>query len=402
MGHSVEIRPFPQQRRHAVGAPPRFALWNLGFRPLYLLASVYAALAVALWVAQYAGVLPFTYVRDWASHGAEMLFGYATAVIVGFLFTAVRNWTGRPTPNGAALAGIALLWVAGRLLAATPHGWSAAIASAAFPAVAAVGIAVPLARARNRRNYFFVALLVALAVATLALHLSRLGVLRVSAHAVLQLGLDAVLVIMAVVGGRVIPMFTNNGVPGTSARRLPWLERLALGGLLLLAVADLAPVPESVVAALCAALALLHASRLALWQPWRTLRTPIVWVLHAAYAWIVVYLALRAMAALGLVATSFAVHALTIGAIGGLTLGMMTRTARGHTGAPLAADRRDVAIYVLVMLAALVRVGGGLALPRYYLPTVIGAAACWTAAFTLYALAYAPRLVRPRADGKPG
>jgi uncharacterized protein involved in response to NO len=223
-----------------------------------------------------------------------------------------------------------------------------------------------------------------------------------SAHAVLQLGLDVVLVIMAVVGGRVIPMFTNNGVPGTSARRLPWVERLALGGLLLLAVADLAQAPESVIAALCAALALSHSWRLALWQPWRTLRTPIVWILHAAYGWIVVSLALRTLTALGLVATSFAVHALTIGAIGGLTLAMMTRTARGHTGAPLAADRRDVAIYVLVMLAALVRVGGGLALPRYYLPTVIGAAACWTAAFMLYAFAYAPRLVRPRADGKAG
>jgi uncharacterized protein involved in response to NO len=196
-------------------------------------------------------------------------------------------------------------------------------------------------------------------------------------------------------------MFTNNGVPGTRARRNPVVEKLALGGVLLLLVVDIAQ-PSAGLAVLAAALAIVHAVRLALWQPWRTLRTPLVWILHAAYAWIVVHLALRAFAAIDVVPYTIALHALTIGGIGGLTIGMMTRTARGHTGRPLMADRRDLACYILVMLAALVRVFGALAFPGAYLATVIAAGACWSMAFIVYAIAYAPSLVRARVDGKPG
>ena len=389
---------------HAIGraaAPRTFGLWNLGFRPFYLLASIFAALSVALWVCQYAGVLPFTYVRGPAWHGSEMLFGFVVAIVAGFLFTAVRNWTGRPTPSGPMLAGYALLWIAGRILAATPYLTAAAWVNGAFPIAVALGVAVPLLASRNRRNYFFVALLAALGVVAVALHLSYFGVLEWPERVGLQAGLDIVLFIMAVVGGRVIPMFTNNGVPGTRARRNPIVEKLALGGVLLLLVVDIAQ-PSAGLAVLTAALAIVHAVRLALWQPWRTLRTPLVWILHAAYGWIVVHLALRALAALDLVPYTIALHALTIGGIGGLTIGMMTRTARGHTGRPLVADRRDAACYILVMLAAFVRVFGGLALPGAYLATVIAAGACWSTAFIVYAIAYAPWLIRARLDGRPG
>jgi uncharacterized protein involved in response to NO len=171
----------------------------------------------------------------------------------------------------------------------------------------------------------------------------------------MQVGLDIVMLIMAVMGGRVIPMFTNNGISGTQARRNPTLEKLCLGGILALIIADVLLVPSMLIAGLAAALAIAHAARLVLWQPWRTLRTPLVWILHAGYAWIVVHLMLRAFAALGLVPELIAVHALTIGGIGGLTIGMMTRTARGHTGRPLLADRRDIACYGLVLMAAIIR-----------------------------------------------
>jgi uncharacterized protein involved in response to NO len=383
-------------------ATARLALWNLGFRPFYLLASVFAAVSVALWVLQYAGYLPFAYVRSPAWHGSEMLFGFTTAVIAGFLFTAVRTWTGQPTPSGAALAAIALLWVAGRALTATPYETAAAWLNAAFPIAVAAGIGVPLLRAGNRRNYFFVGLLAALALLALTLHLSYFGVLPWPERASLRVGLDIVMFVMAVMGGRVIPMFTNNAIAGAQARRHPLTERAALGGILLLVAADVAAAPETVLVPLLIAVALAHGARLWLWKPWRTLRTPLVWILHAAYAWIVVHLLLRALAALGLIADPLAVHALTIGAIGALTLGMMTRTARGHTGRPLHADRRDVACYVLVTIAALVRVAVPLALPGTYRLTVIVAGACWAAAFALYAVAYWPFLSRPRLDGKPG
>ena len=255
---------------------------------------------------------------------------------------------------------------------------------------------------RNRRNYFFIALLLLLGLAVLAFHLSHLGVLPWPEQASLQTGLDVVLFIMAVMGGRVIPMFTNNGVPGARATRRKPVEILALGGALALLGTDWLPVPAPVVAVLAFAVALAHGVRLYLWQPWRTGRAPLVWVLHVAYGWIVVYLVLRGLSELGLVARSFALHALTVGAIGGMTLGMMTRTARGHTGRLLVADRFEVACFILVALAAAIRVFGGIGMPGFYPATVVVAGTCWSAAFALYAVRYWPILSRQRLDGKPG
>jgi uncharacterized protein involved in response to NO len=335
-------------------------------------------------------------------HGHEMLFGYTLAVITGFLFTAGRNWTGQPTPTGVTLMAFALLWVAGRILVLTPFEIAAALVNAAFPAAVAIALAIPLLKSRNRRNYFFVALLVLLAAAVLAVHLSWIGSLAWPERASLQVGLDVVLFIIAVMGGRVIPMFTNNGIPGAGAMRQPLVERLALLSVLVLLCADVLQAPAGVVAVVALGAAIAHATRLYLWRPWRTLRTPLVWVLHAAYAWIVVYLVLRALAEFGLVANSLAVHALTIGVIGGMTIGMMTRTARGHTGLPLIADNFEVTCYVLVQCAAVLRVFGAMILPPAYLSTVIAAGVCWSTAFALYAIRYWPVLSRARLDGKPG
>jgi len=292
--------------------------------------------------------------------------------------------------------------VAGRVLVLTPFATAAAIVNAAFPVAVAVGIGIPIVESRNRRNYFFIALLVLLGAAVLAFHLAHLGMLPWPERASLQVGLDVVLFIVVVMGGRVIPMFTNNGVPGVNATRRPWVEKFALGGVLVLIAVDLLRSPAALVATVALFVAAAHAARLYLWQSWRTFGAPIVWILHVAYGWIVVYLVLRALAALGIVGELFAVHALTVGAIGGMTIGMMTRTARGHTGRKLVADRFEVACYVLVVLAAVIRVFGGIALPDVYLATVVVSGLCWSAAFALYAVRYWPVLSRPRLDGKPG
>jgi uncharacterized protein involved in response to NO len=386
----------------APGAPARFALWYLGFRPFYLLASIFAAVSILLWIAEYAGYLPAGYLRDPVWHAHEMLFGYTIAVITGFLFTAGRNWTGKPTPTGALLAGYALLWVAGRVSVLTPFPVAAAVLNAAFPVAVAVGLAVPLARSNNRRNYFFVGLLVLLGVVTFAVHMARLGVVTWPQRASLQIGLDVVLFIIAVMAGRVVPMFTNNGIPGARATRNPIVEKASLGGILLLIVADVLQLDPAWIGVLAILVALAHAARLWLWQPWRTASTPLVWSLHAAYAWIVVYLVLRALAAFGDVGAPLAVHALTIGTIGGMTMSMMTRTARGHSGMPLLADRIEVVCFALVQLAAVIRVFGGIAFPDVYRATVVLSGLCWSAGFALYAIRYWPILTRPRLDGKPG
>jgi uncharacterized protein involved in response to NO len=385
----------------ASGREP-LALWNLGFRPFYLLASIFAAVSILLWIADYAGVLPGGFLRDPVWHAHEMLFGYTIAVIVGFLFTAGRNWTGQPTPTGPLLVGYVALWLVGRIVVFTPYPIAAGVVNAAFPIAAAAGLAVPLARSRNRRNYFFVALLVMLGVVTLAIHLAHAGYFAWPARAGLQVGLDVVLFIIAVMAGRVVPMFTNNGVRGAGATRNAIVEKASLAGVLLLVIADVLGLAPFWVGVLAIVVAVAHAARLALWHPWRTLRTPLVWALHAAYAWVVVYLVLRALAAWGIVAAPLAIHALTIGVIGGMTIGMMTRTARGHSGRPLVADGFEVAAYLLVQSAAVIRVFGGIALPALYLDTVVASGLCWSAAFALYAVRYWPILTRPRLDGKPG
>lgn len=383
-------------------AAAQYALWSLGFRPFYLLAGIFAAISIPLWVCQYAGYLPAAPFRSAVWHGHEMLFGYTLAVVTGFLFTAVRNWTGQPTPSGATLAAFALLWVAGRVLVLTPYESAAAFANAAFPVAVAVGIGIPMLRSGNRRNYFFVGVLLLLGVAALALHLSGLGVLAWPELASLQVGLDLVLFVIAVIAGRVIPMFTNNGIPGAKATRNPLVEKLALGGILALLAADLLQAAPEVLAALALAVAVIHCARIYLWQPWRTLGTPMVWILHASYSWIVIHLVLRALAALGWIAAPLAIHALAIGTIGGMTMGMMTRTARGHTGRSLVADGFEVACFVLVQLAALIRVAGAMLVPDAYLATVIASGMCWSAAFAIYAVRYWPVLSRARVDGKAG
>ena len=383
-------------------AAPAFALWALGFRPFYLLASTFAALSIGLWALQFSGVLGQPYLPTPLWHAHEMLFGFTVAVIVGFLFTAGRNWANRPTPTGLPLAALAALWVAGRVLVLTPFGWAAAIANAAFPLAAAIALAIPFVAAGNKRNYFFVGLLALMSVAVMGVHLEHLGVFRFPGWAGIQIGLDVVLFIMSVMAGRVVPMFTNNGVPGANATKQAWLEKLVLGSTLALLAADALQLPGALLAVLLGTCAAAHLARWSLWQPWRTLRAPLVWVLHAAYLFIPVHLGLRAAAALGWLPLSTATHALTVGAIGGLIIGMMVRTARGHTGRPLTADRFEIACFPMVLVAAVVRVFVPLAAPGYTMGAVLCSAALWSAAFGLYAVRYWPVLTRPRLDGRPG
>ena len=383
-------------------APPGFALWQLGFRPFYLLASVFAALSIALWAAQYAGWLSTSYLPGPVWHAHEMLFGFTLAVIAGFLFTAVRNWAGRPTPTGAWLMAIAALWVCGRVLILTPWAWLSALVNAAFPLAVAIGIGIPLFKARNRRNYVFVAVLVLIAAAVLCVHLTYIVGWATPAWVGIQVALDLVLLVMTIMAGRVIPMFTMGAIPSVNSQRYPLIERASVGVVVVVTLLDAIQIKGVllVVALVCAAL--IHGMRWSLWAPHKTFRTPLVWVLHAAYAWIPIHFALRVASELQLIAAATPTHALTVGAIGGLTIGMMTRTAKGHTGRPLMANAADTVCYSLILAAAVIRVFGPLLLPAHYAACVLISAASWSAGFGLYAVRYWVPLTRARVDGKPG
>ena len=374
----------------------RFALFDLGFRVMYFVAAVFAAISIAAWAAQFTGSLGALVVYPgpyWHAH--EMVFGFALAVIVGFLFTAGHNWTKQPTPSGAALASIAALWVVARVLGATPWREFAVWFDVAFAFAAAAGLWRALWKSRNKRNYFFAVLLVAMGLLNAAFHLALAGRIDADLPRILVVALDVVLFICAVMGGRVIPMFTNNAIPGAGAKRAPWLERASLGGVLALAACDLFGAPDAWLGVVALAAGLANGARLFLWNPLATRSRPILWILHAAYAWIPVHLALRAAAAFGLAPQTLATHALAVGAIGGLIIGMMTRTSRGHSGRPLATGRAEVAAYALVMAAAIVRVFLPFTWPAGTLAAVAMSATLWCAAFATFAVAYWPILSRP-------
>jgi uncharacterized protein involved in response to NO len=384
-------------------AVPAPALFNLGFRPFYLLAALLATLGIPLWLAQYFGLLTApAHLSGVVWHAHEMVFGFQVAVVIGFLFTAARNWTGLPTPAGAPLAALAGLWVAGRLLVLTGPALLAAIVDVAFLPAAALALWFPLQRSRNR-NRFFVALLLGLAGANLAFHLAHAGVLSIDALSPLRFALYVVALIVTIMAGRVVPSFTRNAIPGARSRSNRTLDLTAIAAAAAAFAAWLVALPPWITGTLCLLAAALHAVRLWMWDPWSTRYQPILWILHLSYAWIPVALALMALSAFGAdVPPALADHALSVGAVGGMIIGMITRTARGHSGLPLRVSRPEVLAYVLVHLAAAARVATPLVWPEAYRFALSASGALWSAAFLLYLLVYVPILSAPRVDGRPG
>lgn len=388
-------------------APPGWPLLRLGFRPFYLGAALFALLSIPLWVALFLGQLTLDMALApllWHAH--EMLFGFAVAVILGFLLTAVKAWTGLATPRGAVLGALALLWLAARVAAVTgPYPVYATLDLLLLPLVAAVLTGL-LLRARNRRNLPLAGMLILLALVNGVFHLSVMGVLAVSPMTPLYAALALIVMIESVIAGRVIPAFTMSATPGLKLQVRAPLERatLALTALafLLWVLAPAGAAWQLATGLAFASAALAHALRLRQWRPAVSRQRPILWILHLSYAWIPLGLALLAAGQFGWIAASAGVHALAIGATAGLIVGMMTRTARGHTGRALEVSRPEIAAYLLVMAAAAVRVLLPLAVPHWLPLALVLAAMAWSAAFAIYLFIFTPWLFTTRADGKDG
>ena len=378
-------------------------IWRLGFRPFYLGAALFAALAVPLWMAMLTGAVQLALpVPSLLWHAHEMIYGFAVAVIVGFLLTAGKAWTGRQTSRGAALAVLFVLWLAARMAPfVAPYAVVAALDVLLLPIVAVL-LARLLLRAGSGRNLPLAAILLLLAVANGVFHLSVLGFVDMAPMRSLHAGLALVLMVECVMAGRVVPAFTQSALPGLKLKMRPRLEQAALAcTAVALALWALAPAGPITAAAMATA-SVLHVLRAWQWQPLRTRQRPILWVLHVAYAWLPVGFALLALAQLGWVPVSAGVHALAIGATGGLIIGMITRTARGHTGRPLQASRLEVMAYALMAATAVMRVFLPWLAPQHVMVWLVAAAATWSLAFALYLAVFAPWLLRTRLDGKDG
>lgn len=382
-----------------------------GFRPFFLLAAAWGCVYVPIWLIVLGGIGPAPGWNDpitWHAH--EMLFGMVAAAIAGFLLTSVPVWTQTPPVVGVHLAILVALWGLGRaalLLAGVVPPLVTAVLDVAFLPALAAALAAPLLAPSQRRNAGFIVVLLALTFVNASLHAAALGhPFRVPPRTALRGAVDAVAILLVVIGGRITPAFTRAaftraGIAAPIIGR-PWLDRLAIGGVVAVAITGLLGF-DALRGIACALAGVAILARLAGWQTRRTLGDPLLWSLHLGQAWLGFGLLLGAAshAILGVPAT-LALHAVTAGAMGTTIAAVMTRVALGHTGRPLVALPGTTLLYALVAAGALVRVVGPILFPAHALRGWILAGALWSAGFGLFLIRYGPLLVRPRADGRTG
>lgn len=382
-------------------------MWRLAFRPFFLAGSFFAMLAIPLWVATWTGIWPgFQPTGGWLSwHRHEMLFGFAMAIVAGFLLTAGQTWTGQPGVSGKKLMVLAGVWLLARL------GWLFGLPLALMiplDLMFMVGLTGLMVRmlwvVRQKRNYPIIAVLTLMISANVmvlcGIALSDDGLQRQGTLA----GLWLVATLMAIIGGRVIPFFTQRGLGHTTAvKPLGWLDAALLVGSGLIAVlyaAGVASQQNLLLGVLFLAIAAGHLLRLVRWHDVAIWRVPLLWSLHLAMLWLVVAAAGLALWNFGLLdSSSPSLHALSVGSMSGLILAMIARVTLGHTGRSLALPSGIIGAFVLLNLGAASRVflSGQWPIMGLWL-----AAICWAVAFALYIWRYAPMLVSARVDGNPG
>ncbi|MCC5988892.1 MAG: NnrS family protein [Pararhodobacter sp.] len=385
------------------------AILSYGFRPFFLFAGLWAALAMALWLAMLAGwpSLPLAFVAtDWHAH--SLVFGYVSAVIAGFLLTAVPNWTGRLPVVGWPLAGLAGLWLLGRAVTLLGGGLPAMavmLADLAMPLALLGFLGREIVAGRNWRNLPVLGLLSLFALANALFHLEAAAGLLAHDGYGLRLGLATVLMLIALIGGRIVPSFSRNWLARRPGARLPMPFNRADGAVLALTgvalVAFVLAPSGAASAALLATAGLANLWRMARWHGWQSGPEPLLWVLHLAYAMLALGFLAVALAALGMLTPSAARHVWLAGAIGLMTLAVMTRASLGHAGLPLQAGRAITALYLALTSATLARLAAGIWPAEFWLMHL--SAALWIGAFGGFVLTFWTILTRPRAGGKkPG
>ncbi|NCG18380.1 MAG: NnrS family protein [Rhodobacterales bacterium] len=376
-----------------------------GFRPFFFVAALYAVLVIPLWLATLIGNFqPNLSFPPMYWHGHEMLFGFTMAVVGGFLLTAVSNWTKRVTAVGAPLAFLVVLWIAGRFAMLfgdfLPQVAIAAVDLAFVPALA-VAIGRPLIASKNQRTYALLPITGILFAANAVCHLDAMGVTQGLADRALNVAIDLILVTIILITGRIIPVFTRNELGLQDLRSMPALDKATALGMAFVGLLDAAEITEVaiLVAAVTALFALL---RMRFWGTAQTFGSPLVWVLHIGSIWIPIGLSLRAFGPmLGLPATATS-HAFTAGAIGTLTLGMMTRVSLGHAGRNLVASTAMAGGFTLVTLGATILVATAAIGGTSIFHGALAGGTLWALSFAIYLALFTPALFSARPDGEPG
>ena len=383
--------------RHHQGWP----LFANSFRPFFLLGAIQAALSILVWLPVFYGELSVASAfapRDWHVH--EMLYGFLPAVITGFLFTAIPNWTGRLPIRGTPLAALVVVWLAGRVAVtlSAEIGWAPAlVVDAAFLALVALAAAREIMAGKNWRNLPVVGLVTLLFAGNVAFHLE--AHLAGAADYGIRVGIGVVVMLISLIGGRIIPSFTRNWLVKANPGRLPVpfgrFDAIVLG-VSALALLSWIVSPLSSVAGAAAGLAgVLHLVRLARWAGDRTTRERLLLILHVGYVFIPFGFLLHAVAAFGGLPSSAGIHAWMAGAAGTMTIAVMTRASLGHTGQALTASAATQGVYAAIVVAALARICAVVA-PAHSEALLHVAAFGWVAAFLGFAVAFGPLLLGSR------
>lgn len=391
-------------KRKALAIAP---LFRLAFRGFFLFGSLLAMVAVPLWVLAIHGYFNgWQLVGGWLGwHQHEMVFAFAGAIITGFLLTAVQTWTGRPGLSGKPLAALIVLWLLGRtcwLLG--PPLWLLAAINLLFMLLVILIMGQTLGKVRQRRNYPIVVVLVFFLLAEIlnlyGLCIGHPGLQRQGAMAAVWL----IAALMGLIGGRVIPFFTQKGLGRPApVQPWPWLDwALLVVSILIAALEALGWAAQASlwIAGLFFLVTLAHAVRFWRWFDSAVLQVPLLWSLYLAYGWLIIACAAMTLWHMGLLASpSPALHALTVGGVGGLILAMLARVSLGHTGRPLTLPKGFALAFIWLNLAAAVRV---FVVGYWYMPALTVAAGFWALAFAQYVCCYGPMLCQARADGHPG
>ncbi len=398
---------------------PSAPMWGQAFRPMFLLGALFSALAIAIWGIGIAAMVAGTSV-SWLPqygtiagnfwHAHEMLFGFAAAIVAGFLLTAVQNWSGQRAVNGKALLVLTLVWLAGRvfmLLGDTVPWWLTAVVDMAFLPMVAWYFFKPLHVVKQTRNYFFSVAMLVMTVMNAVMHwgnyTGKLGVVYLGGHAMSLM----IVFFVTVIGGRVMPMFTANGSGTARVPNIEWLDKAVAASTLLFVVLFITTLdtmlPGWLVATLCLVAGALQATRIIRLRISVTWKFPLLWSLHLAYWFIAIGFFLLAVHYFnGRVNFSTALHALTVGAIGGMIISMISRVSLGHSGRPLQPNKLVSVGFVLVLVAALIRSIATALLPSLTLHFYYVSALLWALAFIVFVILYFRMLTTPRPDGRPG
>ena len=370
--------------------------------------ALFSIFAVFLWVAIFSGWVDWTLYGGgvwWHSH--EMLFGFVSAIITGFLLTAVQNWSGIPGLNNWPLFSLVSLWLIGRILLVANiniNDWIIVVLDVSFLPVAAAFLAIPILRKKLYRNLFFVPLLMMMAAANFCMHWGKLyedySLVNYGAHLMVIL----TTFLMCMMGGRVIPMFTANGTQTPRVESLAWLERLSVLSVIIVLMAFvLKPfISDRIIAVATFIAAVIHFTRLIRWRFWVTIKTPLVWSLHISYFCIALgMLFLSVHYWFHQISLSSALHVITVGAIGLMILSMISRVSLGHTGRNIVVGKLMAIAFMSLIIALIFRV----IVPLFssdYLFTLLASALFWGVGYGLFVFRYFTVLTRPRVDGRPG